>query len=229
MHKSTFNHGHDSNADGENFDGDEEGSASDDRRDGGVEQEQDLSPLGGNDAVLRPHTMRAASPASSSSNFPTPYSPSSSAASSASSQLVGDIDPSAIFRTPQRSSIRAPVGPPSGARSEPRPRPLKSTSLNFDDVPFTGITSPLPSSSSSYGYGRQPPAEGGQGFPPNGVSRTGAGFGLSRGFDERVRDFYHQHNPSKCSEVEQILSKYRGREDELVRRLEKQYNTTFPL
>lgn len=41
---------------------------------------------------------------------------------------------------------------------------------------------------------------------------------------EEVTEFYRQHNPTKLSSVSDILDKYEGREEELLRKLYKQYN-----
>lgn len=43
---------------------------------------------------------------------------------------------------------------------------------------------------------------------------------------QRVKDIYLKHNPSKLNEVPALLEKYRGREQELVDRLEKKYNVS---
>ncbi len=41
-----------------------------------------------------------------------------------------------------------------------------------------------------------------------------------------MREFYSQHNPSKIADIPDILSKYAGREAELLARLKKQYGVT---
>lgn len=41
---------------------------------------------------------------------------------------------------------------------------------------------------------------------------------------ERVIEFYRRYNPTKLASVDDILSKYDGKEDELLRKLRKQYN-----
>lgn len=46
--------------------------------------------------------------------------------------------------------------------------------------------------------------------------------------EERVRQFYQEHNPSKLASVPEILEKYRGREQELLLKLQKQYGVAPP-
>ena len=41
---------------------------------------------------------------------------------------------------------------------------------------------------------------------------------------EKVVAFYRKFNPTKLDSVPAILAKYRGREDELLEKLKKQYN-----
>jgi hypothetical protein len=36
--------------------------------------------------------------------------------------------------------------------------------------------------------------------------------------------FYQQHNPSKLSEVDKLLAKYQGKEENMFRNLAKKYN-----
>mmetsp|Transcript_31999 Transcript_31999/g.42222 ORF Transcript_31999/g.42222 Transcript_31999/m.42222 type:complete len:135 (+) Transcript_31999:160-564(+) len=52
-------------------------------------------------------------------------------------------------------------------------------------------------------------------------------FGKSMGLYEeprvRLEKFYREHNPSKLGEVDKMLKKYKGREDELFKRLERVY------
>ena len=45
-------------------------------------------------------------------------------------------------------------------------------------------------------------------------------------WEERIREFYQQHNPSKLSELSHILEKYDGREEELLHKLQKQYHVS---
>lgn len=61
--------------------------------------------------------------------------------------------------------------------------------------------------------------------PPNttNINTSTAG---SMNTEERVREFYRQHNPAKLSSVPEILEKYRGREQELLQKLQKQYGVS---
>jgi uncharacterized membrane protein len=43
---------------------------------------------------------------------------------------------------------------------------------------------------------------------------------------QRVVEFYRRYNPSKLATVDDILSKYEGKEDELLRKLRKQYSVS---
>ena len=42
-------------------------------------------------------------------------------------------------------------------------------------------------------------------------------------YAQRVYQFYQQHNPTKLSEVPQLMEKYRGKEAELIQKLEMKY------
>lgn len=42
--------------------------------------------------------------------------------------------------------------------------------------------------------------------------------------EDQVRQFYQTYNPSKLDQVPEILMKYKGRENELLRKLKKQYS-----
>jgi hypothetical protein len=41
---------------------------------------------------------------------------------------------------------------------------------------------------------------------------------------EKIRDFYRQYNPTKLDSVDEILLKYQGKEEMLLKKLHKQYN-----
>eukprot|EP00930_Biecheleria_cincta_P051669 TRINITY_DN36879_c0_g1_i1.p1 TRINITY_DN36879_c0_g1~~TRINITY_DN36879_c0_g1_i1.p1 ORF type:complete len:157 (+),score=29.67 TRINITY_DN36879_c0_g1_i1:110-580(+) len=47
-------------------------------------------------------------------------------------------------------------------------------------------------------------------------------------FQKRLEHFMETHNPAKFSEIPQWMETYNGKEDLLVRRLEKKYKTRFP-
>lgn len=46
----------------------------------------------------------------------------------------------------------------------------------------------------------------------------------SKSVEQRVRMFYERYNPSKISSIPSILEKYKGKEQELLEKLRKQYN-----
>ena len=49
---------------------------------------------------------------------------------------------------------------------------------------------------------------------------------MSSGLRDDLIRFYHQHNPSRVNDVDEILRRYLGRENELLRRLSRQYPTS---
>lgn len=48
----------------------------------------------------------------------------------------------------------------------------------------------------------------------------------TKSLPERLRDFYFVHNPSKVDSIPEILEKYKGKENELLIRLQKQYHVS---
>ena len=46
---------------------------------------------------------------------------------------------------------------------------------------------------------------------------------------DKVKAFYLQHNPSKLDEIPKLLEKYKGQEQELLRKLEKKYGVVTPI
>lgn len=56
------------------------------------------------------------------------------------------------------------------------------------------------------------------------VKNNSNNYGNNNPARERVVEFYRRYNPGKLASVDEILSKYEGKEDELLRKLRKQYN-----
>jgi hypothetical protein len=48
-------------------------------------------------------------------------------------------------------------------------------------------------------------------------------------FNNLIRAFYEKYNPTKLGDVVYIISKYKGKEKELLLKLEKQYEATVPI
>ena len=58
-------------------------------------------------------------------------------------------------------------------------------------------------------------------------SKARIGFdGSEDNVEQRVREFYAKYNPAKLSEVTLILAKYKGKESELLSKLQKQYHVS---
>jgi hypothetical protein len=58
------------------------------------------------------------------------------------------------------------------------------------------------------------------------VEETEGSSSSSEAKREEIREFYKKYNPSKLDTVEEILSRYQGKEDALLDKLYKQYNIT---
>lgn len=92
------------------------------------------------------------------------------------------------------------------------------------------------SATTSFGQSSSPsPFGGSSGTTPAFGSTTslggGGGFGGNSGgvnYRELLVQFYQQHNPTKLSEVDKTLAKYRGKEQQLFANLGKKYNVPVP-
>ena len=49
---------------------------------------------------------------------------------------------------------------------------------------------------------------------------------LNQTIAQQVHTFYLKHNPTKVDEIPKLLEKYKGQEQELLRKLEKKYGVT---
>ena len=54
-------------------------------------------------------------------------------------------------------------------------------------------------------------------------------FGGENQIAQQVHAFYLKHNPTKVDEIPKLLEKYRGQEQELLRKLEKKYGVASPI
>eukprot|EP00300_Choanocystis_sp_HF-7_P007966 c15618_g1_i2.p2 GENE.c15618_g1_i2~~c15618_g1_i2.p2 ORF type:complete len:134 (+),score=26.01 c15618_g1_i2:29-403(+) len=45
----------------------------------------------------------------------------------------------------------------------------------------------------------------------------------SKSYRDRVVEFYREHNPTKLGEVNKLLKKYKGKEEELIENLNRKY------
>ncbi|OQR96024.1 nuclear pore complex protein [Achlya hypogyna] len=104
-------------------------------------------------------------------------------------------------------SSPSPFGQPAPTPASPFGQPPSSPapSSPFGQTP----SSPAPSSP----FGQTPPTPFGQATPAFGAT------------DHRTRlvEFYTKHNPAKLSEVDNLLARYRGKEDTLFKSLETKY------
>ncbi|KAG5190499.1 hypothetical protein JKP88DRAFT_232320 [Tribonema minus] len=55
------------------------------------------------------------------------------------------------------------------------------------------------------------------------TSDWGINMGLSRSLEAKLTDFYKQHNPTKLREVPSLARKYKGRDAEIMARLQDKY------
>jgi hypothetical protein len=100
---------------------------------------------------------------------------------------------------------------------------LQSTS------PFGSFTSSSVPMSSPFGQSSLPavtqtPFSTTQITSPTGVSTSGNAQVSSRSARDILYSFYQQHNPQKVAEVDKLLGKYQGNEEQMFRNLAKKYN-----
>lgn len=55
------------------------------------------------------------------------------------------------------------------------------------------------------------------------MSEWGISMGLGKSFEQKLIDFYREHNPGKIAQVPSIARKYKGREEQLFAKLEHMY------
>jgi hypothetical protein len=59
------------------------------------------------------------------------------------------------------------------------------------------------------------------------ISGPQQGKGPVKSFEQRISAFYQKYNPTKISSIPSILEKYKGKEQELLDKLQKQYNAPY--
>jgi cyclophilin family peptidyl-prolyl cis-trans isomerase len=132
-------------------------------------------------------------------------------------------------------SSKAPT--PFGVQS----KPANTTSSGSSSFPPMSSKAPTP-----FGVQSKPATTtsgGSSSFPPM-PSKAPTPFGVQsksssagsgdtgKSYRDRLFEFYKKHNPDKVGTVDQTLEKYKGKEEELFKKLEQKYSTTasrFPL
>lgn len=158
-------------------------------------------------------TNTSASPFGSSAPAPAPSPFGSSAPTSAQS--------------PFGSSAPAPAQSPFGAANPSglgAASPFGSTSASSTPFGSSGLSSPSPFGSTA--AAPQPSPFGSTSAPPPAMPGPGTSQQSFQGRNPRdlLLQFYQQKNPSKISEVDKVLQKYRGNEEQLFRNLAKKYS-----
>ena len=136
--------------------------------------------------------------------------------------------PSAFSNTPQTVQTRKTTNTPFGvAASSPsvafggiaaassQSGISPSNSINEGEIK---ISSPAFGASNPYGMSVSMPMPMVQSIPCSPVTFGG------KTAREILVDFYQQHNPSKITEVDKLLAKYAGNEENLLRNLSRKYN-----
>lgn len=129
----------------------------------------------------------------------------------------------------------APAKPASSPVSRPRPA---ATFLTAEPEPESSAprTPGKPSASAS---ASSSPSSGASVVTPTAAPQNPAAYAIfsptnptltaaRQAFIGRLQTFYAAHNPAKVDQVQEILEKFAGKEDELVARLENMYKVKFP-
>ncbi|ETW09087.1 hypothetical protein, variant [Aphanomyces invadans] len=107
------------------------------------------------------------------------------------------------------SATATAASSPFGATSPASPSPF-------------GTTTSTPPAASPFGAAPATPAW------PSSQTAAAAPFGTPSAFGvdyrSKVVEFYKKHNPDKLAEVDTVLQKYKGKEEELLKKLEAKYN-----
>jgi hypothetical protein len=164
--------------------------------------------------------------AQTSSPFGAPFASPSPSPFSA----VGQSTSTSPFGTAPTTASPSPFG-----GLAPAPATFASSSLTssaptvsaspFGATPTPGAAAPLAptpfSQAAPSPFASPPPAASSSAF--GGVLGGGGTFSSGSARD-RLVSFYRQHNPSKVEEVDKLLTKYQGNEEQLFRNLAKRYN-----
>jgi formiminotetrahydrofolate cyclodeaminase len=112
------------------------------------------------------------------------------------------------------NSVFGPSATPFGASNNPTSKSPFSQNQNTSQSPFSAN---ITASTTPFGQGSSPTP-----FSTS-ASSGGSTFG-GKSAKEILTSFYHRHNPSKVDEVDKLLQKYSGNEEQLFRNLAKKYN-----
>lgn len=140
------------------------------------------------------------------------------------------------------ATVDAPTTPPPAGAAAPRPfggfGATSTTNSAFGSTstskPAFGSTS-TPGTTTGFGFGPTPapqltpfgaqPSTGTGGFG----NSTGAAAGTSApNYEQQVRQIYEQHNPSKLQDIPNLMQKYKGNEEDMLRKLRHKYNLPMP-
>ncbi|KAF0711833.1 Aste57867_5091 [Aphanomyces stellatus] len=123
------------------------------------------------------------------------------------------------------------AAPPTAAKPSPfgaATPPAAAASPFGTAAPVAAAASPFGSAAPAAAAAASPfasttPAWGSSSAQPAAAFGASPAFG---GVDYRAKvvEFYKQHNPDKLSEVDTVLAKYKGKEEELLQKLEAKYN-----
>jgi len=126
----------------------------------------------------------------------------------------GAVNAGSTFGKPPAS----PFGPAPGAANMASSTPFGSPAPSSTPFGSGGL-----SSTSPFGGAPSPSPFGPAAAP---AMQAGATQSTFQGKDPRqmLMQFYQQYNPSKLGEVDKVLTKYKGKEEQLFRNLAKKYN-----
>jgi len=188
------------------------------------------STISGSNANLSSPNQTLTSPSDSSlfgaprSNPPSMQSPFGSS-SSQNVPAFGGISSTTFGNT--LTPTKVPFGAPSTQTSTASFGYESNTKAPFGQVsvptstPF-GVNQPSSVISGSPNFAGQSPAPFGVNPPPTAMSAS-TNF-AQKSTRELLLAFYQQHNPTKVSEVDKVLVKYAGQEEQMFRNLAKKYN-----
>lgn len=107
-------------------------------------------------------------------------------------------------------------GPAQASTTNPFQTQATTPSSSFGGA--AASTTPTWGNNSSVGAFGQPASS--SGFGSNAFGQSG---NTNNSFEAKVLDIYQKHNPTKIGEIPSIMEKYRGKELELIARLEAKY------
>ncbi|RHY43366.1 hypothetical protein DYB38_003806 [Aphanomyces astaci] len=119
------------------------------------------------------------------------------------------------------STAAKPAPSPFGTTPATAASPFGSTTTAAASSPFgaAATTAATPPAASPFGTTSTAWPSATAAPSPFGAS---SGFGVD--YRSKVVEFYKQHNPDKLAEVDTVLQKYKGKEEELLKKLEAKYS-----